>query len=260
MKVLLILVDGMRPDALNNSYLAQKFIKTSAHTLNARTVYPSVTLPCHMSLFHSVDPMRHGTTTNTYAPQVRPVEGLCEALTNHGKSCSFFYGWEELRDLSRPGSLSRSFFVSYNEGGWDMADECVTEAAIRNLSENKGADFTFLYLGLPDGVGHAIGWMSDEYIEAVNKSCERIERVINALPDEYTVFITSDHGGHERIHGENIPEDMTIPLFIRGESFKPDSDIPEAEITDIAPTIAALLGVAMPDEWEGKSLLKQFAE
>ena len=72
MRTLVILVDGMRPDALVNIPQAQKIMERSTHTLNARTVMPSVTLPCHMSLFHSVDPARHGTTTNTYAPQVRP--------------------------------------------------------------------------------------------------------------------------------------------------------------------------------------------
>ncbi len=62
----------------------------SAASFCAQTVTPSVTLPCHMSLFHSVTPQRHGTTTNTYAPQVRPVRGLCEVLAAAGKRCAFF--------------------------------------------------------------------------------------------------------------------------------------------------------------------------
>ena len=77
MRVLLILVDGMRPDSLTDIQKAQGIIKKSLYTMEAQTVMPSVTLPCHMSLFHSVDPSRHGTTTNTYAPQVRPINGLC---------------------------------------------------------------------------------------------------------------------------------------------------------------------------------------
>ena len=76
MRTLLILVDGMRPDALKNNARAQRMIRKSTSSMDAQTVMPSVTLPCHMSLFHSVDPARHGTTTNTYAPQVRPIRGL----------------------------------------------------------------------------------------------------------------------------------------------------------------------------------------
>jgi predicted AlkP superfamily pyrophosphatase or phosphodiesterase len=100
-KVILILVDGMRPDSLGNIEFTQKFLKQSSYTMNAKTVMPSITLPCHMSLFHSVDPQRHGILTNTYTPQVRPIKGLCEQLKASKKKCAFFYNWEELRDLTR---------------------------------------------------------------------------------------------------------------------------------------------------------------
>ncbi len=106
-KVILILVDGMRPDGLlacGHPY-TETLIAESASCLTAQTVLPSVTLPCHMSLFHSVEPDRHGILSNTYVPQVRPVEGLVDRLDSAGKKCAFFYTWEELRDLSRPDHL-----------------------------------------------------------------------------------------------------------------------------------------------------------
>ena len=84
-KVIIILVDGMRPDAMEacGHPLLEELRKTTAHCEHTRTVMPSVTLPCHMSLFHSVPPERHGTTTNIYMPQVRPVTGSrCRLL--HG--------------------------------------------------------------------------------------------------------------------------------------------------------------------------------
>ncbi|MBQ4157507.1 MAG: alkaline phosphatase family protein, partial [Clostridia bacterium] len=73
-KVVLVLVDGMRPDgacACGHPF-ANALKSLSTWSMTAKTVKPSVTLPCHMSLFHSVDPDRHGVTTNTYVPQVRP--------------------------------------------------------------------------------------------------------------------------------------------------------------------------------------------
>ena len=77
-KVVLVLVDGMRPDAMMGcgNEFAAKLIKESTYSLDAQTVMPSVTLPCHMSLFHGVDPDRHGITTNLYVPQVRPIKGM----------------------------------------------------------------------------------------------------------------------------------------------------------------------------------------
>ena len=68
MKTILILVDGMRPDALTNIESAQRIIAKSTYTMNGQTVVPSVTLPCVISLFHSVNPDRHGTSTFYYEP------------------------------------------------------------------------------------------------------------------------------------------------------------------------------------------------
>ncbi|MBE6115081.1 MAG: hypothetical protein E7191_08415 [Erysipelotrichaceae bacterium] len=254
MRTLVILVDGMRPDALVNIPQAQKIMEHSTHTLNARTVMPSVTLPCHMSLFHSVDPARHGTTTNTYAPQVRPIKGLCEVLADHGKSCAMFYNWEELRDLTRPGSLVYSYFCGGKDLGWEYANDEVTRVAIQYLTTHE-IDFAFLYLGYVDEAGHAHGWMGQEYMDAMVNSWENIEKVLAVLPEDYTVIITADHGGHDRTHGTEMAEDMTIPMMLLGKEFEANSVIEHVSIKDIAPTITALLEVSPHKEWEGKSLL-----
>lgn len=254
MKTLLILVDGMRPDALDTIPQAQQMMKEAAFSLKAQTVMPSVTLPCHVSLFHSVDPLRHGTTTNTYAPQVRPIKGLCEVLKEHKKRSAFFYSWEQLRDLSRPDSLSFSYFCKGREIGYAQANIAVTDAAMEYIPKEQ-PDFAFLYLGYVDEAGHHAGWMSDEYMDAVKNSWENIDRIIGVLPEDYTVFITADHGGHDRTHGADLPEDMIIPLMIKGPDFKEGSELKNADIKDIAPTIAKLLGALPDEEWEGKSLL-----
>lgn len=254
MKVLLILADGMRPDALSSVPKAMEYTKKSSYTMNAKTVFPSVTLPCHISLFHSVEPLRHGTTTNTYAPQVRPINGLCEVLLANKKKSSMFYNWEALRDVSRPGSMTHTQLWKGSEIGYDKASKYAAEATINYLREND-CDFTFLYLGYPDAAGHKHGWMGKEYMESVEFCWDLIDEVISTLDDEYTVFITADHGGHDRSHGENIPEDMIIPLYIIGKDFEEGKIIEDANITDIAPTIAKLLGVEADEDWDGKSLI-----
>lgn len=255
-KVLLILADGMRPDAIDrcgNPYAAT-LMKESAYTPAARTVFPSVTLPCHMSLFLSVEPGRHNTLTNTYVPQVRPINGLCETLRLYKKRSAFFYSWEQLRDLTRPDSLELSYYANGHIFGYEKANPMVTTAAINHIRESA-PDFVFLYLGYPDAAGHGFGWMGKEYLESVRESIERMEQIITTLPAEYNVIVTADHGGHERMHGTELAEDMTIPLFLRGERFSPGADIPNASILDIAPTIAELIGVPRDEDWCGKSLV-----
>ena len=244
MKVLLILVDGMRPDSLPGVPEAEEMKKKAAFAPAAETVFPSVTLPCHMSLFHSVDPGRHGTTTNTYMPQVRPIRGLCEVIAAAEKSSAFVYNWEQLRDLSRPASLKEAVFVSGREYGWEEANRRVTDAAVKIIAAGE-TDFTFVYLGWVDEAGHAEGWMGEEYMRAVRASWQSIDRIVGAIPagEEYAVIVTADHGGHDRSHGTEMPEDMTIPIFFMGKPFTPGTLLEKVSIKDIAPTAAALLGL-----------------
>ncbi len=253
MKTLVILVDGMRPDAIENHPTAKRIMETSAVSLSARTVMPSVTLPCHMSLFHSVDPGRHGITTNTYMAQVRPVRGICEVLFDAGKTCAMFYNWEEIRDLARPNSIVHAYFVKGRVYGYEEANNRITAEMIDYLT-HYDVDFSFLYLGFTDMAGHQHGWMSVEYMHAIDNSWENIEKVIAALGDDYQIIITADHGGHDRTHGTDLPEDMTIPMICHGSAFSGKTVCAEATIKDVAPTVVSLLGVKPDDEWEGKLL------
>ena len=252
-KVILILIDGMRADAVlgcGNRAFAER-MKAASATLRARTVMPSVTLPCHMSLFHSVDPARHGITTNTYVPQVRPIEGLAERLDRADKKCAMFITWEELRDLTRPDHLSE--LVMLNQHKQADTDDKITDRAIRYVNE-EAPDFLFLYLGNTDELGgHDCGWMSETYMRVVSNALDCALRVLDGVPKDYDVIITADHGGHERSHGTDCDEDMTIPVIGFGPSFEPGRDLGAVSIKDIAPTILKIVGGTPAREWEGKA-------
>src|SRR5699024_4143702 len=142
-KVLLILVDGMRPDSLalsDHPYIEEMKAKGS-YTLDARTVMPSVTLPCHMSLFHSVDPQRHGILSNTYTPQVRPIAGIFEQLHTNQKKSGFFHNWQQFRDLARPWSLSYNCFISGDDYTFEASNKMLTDNAIDYINQFS-PDFT----------------------------------------------------------------------------------------------------------------------
>lgn len=210
-KVQLILVDGMRPGSLSacgNPYV-EKLLSESLYSMNTRTVMPSVTLPCHMSLFHSVDPTRHGITTNLFMPQVRPINGICEQL-KATKKCGIFYNWEELKDLARPGSLAASAFYSGRRYGYDAANLMVTDASI-NAMKDLDLDFTFTYLGWVDSAGHDAGWMGEEYLRSVSESFKCIEKLIETAPEGTITIVIADHGGHDRTHGTELPRTCSFP-------------------------------------------------
>ena len=254
-KVVLVLVDGMRPDGLLQCGhpFVEKLLANSAHDMNARTVYPSITLPCHMSLFHGVAPDRHGILSNTYVPQVRPVLGLMDQLNQFGKKCASFITWENLRDLSRPDHLHTCVMI--NQHKITDTDTKITDMAIQYIKAEE-PDFLFLYLGETDEVGgHDVGWMTDTYLGAVNKAIGCAEKVYNNLPEGYTLIVIADHGGHERSHGTDMPEDMTIPVCICGPKFEKGAEMKNTSILDIAPTVTKLLEVPRVKEWEGKELV-----
>ena len=254
MKTLLILVDGMRPDALANCKAAQKVMANSVYTLNAQTVMPSVTLPCHMSLFFSMMPEHHGTKSNTYTPPQKLLLSLFDILAIEKKSVASFYSWGQLRDLCYPASLDYELLINGSRYGYDQANNRLTDAAIGYIKE-RDPELTFLYLGYPDEAGHAHGWMGKEYMESLENSWENISRIIEAIPKDYAVIITADHGGHDHTHGTELPEDMTIPLIFAGAERDLIGNLDDVNIIDIAPTIATLAGLAPNSDWEGKSLL-----
>ena len=256
-KVILISIDGMRPDGLqqcNNPYV-DELKKIATYTFNARTVIPSVTLPCHMSMFHSVPPERHGTTTNIYAPQVRPIRGLFELLKEAGKESAMFYGWEPLRDISRPESLKKADYI--NAYSFEHTDGMLTQSALDYIAMAK-PDFVFLYMVETDEKGgHDNGWMSDAYLDYISCAISNVKKVIEATNGEYTVIVTADHGGHDRSHGSEMDEDMIIPMVFYGSQFTPGKELSGVSILDIAPTIVEIMGVQKAKEWEGKSLISE---
>ncbi|MFD2114163.1 alkaline phosphatase family protein [Paenibacillus yanchengensis] len=255
-KVVMVLIDGMRADSLavSGHPFIEQMKQTGSYTLDGQTVMPSVTLPCHMSLFHSVPPERHGIVENVYTAQVRPIPGLYEQLAAQRKVSGHFHNWSELRDLARPGSVAHNCFISGDWHTFEYSNQELTKQAITYIQEHS-PDFVFLYLGKVDMDGHRFGWMSDEYIQSVYDSWELVEQVANILPEEYNLIVTSDHGGHDRGHGMNIPEDMTIPFLLRGKNIATGEISEKVSILDIAPTIVDLMDVPAHGEWEGKSLL-----
>lgn len=73
--------------------------------------------------------------------------------------------------------------------------------------------------------------------------------------DEYTVIVTANHGGHDRMHGTDLPEDTTIPMFYFGKQLEAAKCYSGGSILDIAPTIAKIMGVDPAPEWEGKAII-----
>lgn len=256
---LFVMIDGLRPDALAQCHCPtlQGLMASGAYSLQARSVMPSVTLPCHMSIFHSVPPTRHGVTTNDWQPMARPLPGLIDVAKNAGLRCAAIHNWEPLRNLSQPLSLDAILYRdrSYDEDG----DDWVAEAAVHHLTTCV-TDFAFIYFGTVDTWGHRYGWMSDEYLRQAERADRNLGRVLATLPASIHVLVQADHGGHERSHGTEMAEDMTIPWIVAGPSIRQGHELTgPVSLLDTTPTLARILNLPHHRDWEGACVTEAFA-
>ena len=253
-RVLLISIDGLRSDAVENTEYGKYLLKNSTYSLEVTAVNPTITLPNHMSMFHSVLPDEHKVKSNTYEPSKSLGAGINEVVFNRGKTAALFYNWENIKYVATKGTTEISKYISGEDNGWEQSNTLIGEACIEYITSTP-TDFAFLYLGFLDEQGHNYGWLSQEYYYALNESFSLVESVIDAaFKQNYTVIITSDHGGHDYSHSAGTIQDTIIPLFIIGKGFKKGNNIGPISILDVAPTVIDILNMTPPAYWKGKAI------
>lgn len=109
--------------------------------------------------------------------------------------------------------------------------ESLTSRYIAAMKQNP-FQYSFIHYADPDSAGHPYGWGSDAYQQAIRKvdaELGRIFRVIETSPKfrgTTTVFLTSDHGGKDHDHSNNLlPEVYTIPVYVWGAGVAAGKDL-----------------------------------
>jgi predicted AlkP superfamily pyrophosphatase or phosphodiesterase len=202
-------------------------------------------------MMRGVPPTRHGITTNTFQPLVRPVPSLFDVAAGAGLHVAGFVNWPELRDLADPASFR--FWLAFAEPSDSAGDQAVAYETIRRYQVDP-FDLAFVYFGYPDVAGHRFGWMSDPYLEAIAFADRCLGQVLAKITNA-DVIALADHGGHERTHGTDMPEDMTIPWIAAGPNVRAKGELQNVRIFDTCTTAAALLGLPMHPAWEGRNVL-----
>ncbi len=257
-QVILFIIDGLRPDALQQAHTPEidRLINQGAYSWQAHTITPSITLPCHASLFTAVSPSSHGINDNVWTPSSPPATSLIDVMHQSGLSMAAFYSWEPLRDLFSLGALNFTYYRKLE----DSIDREVSEigtAAAAYLREQLPA-FTYVYLEVTDKIGHIHGWMSEQYLQAVSLADRDIGLVLESLRasgnlKDTVCIVQADHGGHDHDHSFGFAEDINIPWIISGPGIRCGYSITRSlSIMDTAPTIAHLLELPVPIEWSGQ--------
>jgi predicted AlkP superfamily pyrophosphatase or phosphodiesterase len=238
-RVVIFSVDGLRPDALGARTPVMKALATGgAYTFQAQTIMPSTTLPSHASMLSGYPPSAHGITWDDYQADKGPipVPTVFAVARAAGLHTVVVAGKEKLRQLDIPGTIER----------FDLCASEDQEVASRAMAEAAGGfDLMFVHLPQTDLTGHAKGWMSAAYLDAVAGADAAIGRVLAALPAGTTVIVTADHGGHVNNHGTTDASDMTIPWIVSGPRVAVHALATRVNTTDTAATALWVLGLRL---------------
>ncbi|MGC8865119.1 MAG: alkaline phosphatase family protein [Bacteroidales bacterium] len=265
-KVLLIGIDGMSSSGFQHAYTPNldKIASEGLLTLNARIAIPSVSAPNWATHLMGAGPEQHGVTFNGWTPYSTILQPICADAAGYFPSIftaihqqrpdlktAFFYDWKELAYLFNPAYIDYSRYKDP-----EHFKENVREAADYWISEKP--DFTFLYIGYPDEVGHHYKWESPQYIRAIEEVEESVgyllnKMIINGLYNETYIVVVSDHGGVEYSHGGLTETEMNVPWMINGPGLVRGKlyGLPFNSL-QTAPTIISLLGMDVPDCWIGR--------
>jgi predicted AlkP superfamily pyrophosphatase or phosphodiesterase len=267
-RVVLVVLDGLRPDAIQRFRLQRvaSLVRRGASTLRAQTVNPSIT-PCAMaSLLTGAAPERHGMQSEHFhIPRSRgPVHPLAKELSKQSLPTSFFM--PRVPFLMR-GIASRISSVlglgEFRDHGRDAGE--VLSAAQTNLATQRRGLIMMHWLDA-DRAGHEFGWMSPEYGVAaarMDDALGRLEQSVD-LSDPGTLLIAlADHGGGgatPKHHDSAHPLDTTIPIMLVGGAIVPCELGAGVSLTDVPATILWALGLSRPASYAGRPLLQAFAK
>ncbi|NNF13514.1 MAG: hypothetical protein HKN72_09830 [Gemmatimonadetes bacterium] len=264
-KVLLIGIDGVRPDVLAEVQTPNldALIAAGAYTAGTTTTTPSVSGPAWSSMLTGVWPEKHGVLSNDFtAPRydeypdfLSHLEDVRSELTTVAVA-----DWLPIMELDGRRALVgpsidvREALDGY-ELGWAEADRRGVDFAVSQL-QGADPDATFVYLGNPDEASHEAGSIGEEYREAIAMADAEVGRLVRAVQgrgtlesEDWLILVSTDHGRRaDGGHGGDSPEEMTGFILVSGPSA---DDVIEGPtyIVDVAVTALAHLGIDPPAAW-----------
>jgi predicted AlkP superfamily pyrophosphatase or phosphodiesterase len=215
--VVIISIDALHPAALNAGLTPTIYgeMLQGAYTLEGQSTNPPLTLISHTAMFTGLGPDKSGKSDNQWQPGEPTIvrQTIFNSAKQNGFQTGFYYSKQKLGYLVNEA-------VDVHRWSRDDAID-LAEAFIRK----PGRHFVFLHVSGLDYVGPEHGWLSAEYMEELSYIDEYLISLIRLVKEQknYVIIITSDHGGHDKIHGSQHPDDFRLPFVIRSDRMKFES-------------------------------------
>ena len=259
-QVIIISIDGLRPDALElaDTPALDSLKAHGAYSPGAQTVSLSITLPSHASMLSGMTPDKHGILWGIPYIGWPGMNGptLFNVAHDAGLSTAMVFGKQKMNYLVLPNSVDQLF-------GADMGDTEIKKRAVEIIQTGL-PNVLFIHFPDVDRVGHAVGWMSPNQLQSVTFVDGLIGELVTALEsggylNRTLLIITADHGGHGRSHGDDSPEDRTIPWLAVGPGVRAGIILTSNINTyDTAATALYALKLPLPEVWDGTPILEIF--
>lgn len=259
-KVLILGIDGCRPDALLKAKAPnlQQLIETGAFSAQAQTGDVTVSGPGWTSMLTGVWRDKHGVRDNGFEN------------ANLKQYPHFFRRLKQARPKAYTASvvhwapIATKIVVDADVSLAHKQDAKVAEDAAKILRE-RDPEVLFVHLDDVDGAGHKFGFHPEapQYVKAIEQADRHVGLVLEALrerktfaQEDWLILASTDHGGSGKGHGQNTPEHRTIFLIVSGPSARRGAIEPPPAIVDVAVTALVHLGVTIEPAWklDGKAV------
>jgi predicted AlkP superfamily pyrophosphatase or phosphodiesterase len=258
--VVIISIDGLRPDALDlaDAPTLDDLRARGAYSPNTKTVGVSATLPGHASMISGMTPEKHGVLFSLPYIGWPGMNGptLFNVAHDAGLETAMVVGKDKLSYLALPNSVDTLFAA-------DVHDTEIKDQAVE-LIQGGLPDVLFIHFPDTDWVGHAYGWVSTNQLYSIAFVDGLIGQILAALEsggylESTLLIITSDHGGHGSAHGDDSPIDRTVPWLAVGPGVPPGVTLArDINIYDTAATALYALELPIPEVWDGQPVLEIF--
>ena len=253
-RLVFILVDGLRQDTALDAEVMPNLagLREVGASASIHSEAPSYSEPAYTTLLTGASPeISDGPVINLDYEDIPPFtqDNLFSSAHRAGlrTAISGYYWFEKLVPQS---DVDLRFYTS---GEDRTADEAVMAAALPWLRD-RSAELVLVHLDQVDYAGHHEGGARDP---RWNEAAKRVDDMIGEVSKELdlsrdTILVLSDHG-HIGIggHGGQDTDVLVQPLVLAGKGIRPGA-FGDINQVDIAPTLAAILGAAVPSSSQGQ--------
>ncbi len=259
--VVLVVIDGLRLER-SRHLDTLNVLRARGADFDCTASVPSYSRPGRASLATGAGPDVHGVTSNRHEGTLN-ADNLFRASRRMGESVALAGSaiWPGLFGPDLEGALVLPTTIEEERGGYRRVEprmQNFERDAVRRLAAID-ARLAVLDLDVPDYAAHEYGARSPEYVRASLEA----DRTLGLLADALnlwttTLVVTADHGQIDGGgHGGAEPEVLDVPLVMAGRGIR-EGFAGTARQVDVAPTIAALLGLPIPGGSEGRPLVEAF--